>query len=59
MTEQEAKKFVIAMIEAGSDIAAIGRVGYVTVEPADPSDYEAWHRIGRVSEAFGHRGFAA
>ncbi|MBY5321494.1 hypothetical protein HFN11_14555 [Rhizobium leguminosarum] len=53
MSEQEAKKFVIAMIEAGSNIAAIGRIGYVTVEPVDPTDEEAWHRIGRVAEAFG------
>ncbi|TBA63923.1 hypothetical protein [Rhizobium ruizarguesonis] len=53
MTEQEAKKFVIAVIEAGSDIAAIGQIGYVLAEPVDPTDDEAWHRIGRVAEAFG------
>ncbi|WP_208246226.1 hypothetical protein WGT02_32850 (plasmid) [Rhizobium sp. T1470] len=53
MTEEKAKKFVIAMIEAGSDIAAVGRIGYVTVEPVDPTDDEAWHRIDRVAATFG------
>lgn len=53
MSEQEAKKFVIAMIEAGSNIQAIGWIGYVIVEPVDPDDEEAWHRISRVADAFG------
>ena len=53
MSEQEAKKFVIAMIEAGSNIQAIGSIGYVMAEPDDPDDEEAWFRISRVASAFG------
>ncbi|TAU94577.1 hypothetical protein ELI38_00465 [Rhizobium leguminosarum] len=36
--------------------SSVGQIGYVTVEPVDPSDEEAWHRIGRVVEAFGDVG---
>lgn len=53
MSQQDTKKFVIAMIEAGSNIQAIGWIGYVIVEPVDPSDEEAWHRVSRVADAFG------
>ncbi|CDZ66609.1 Hypothetical protein NGAL_HAMBI2605_48850 [Neorhizobium galegae bv. orientalis] len=55
MTKEEVKTFVVAMIEAGSNIQAIGTVGYVLAEPVDPEDGEAYARIELVSESFGER----
>jgi hypothetical protein len=55
MTKEEVKAFVTAMIEAGSNIQAIGTVGYVLAEPVDPTDREAYRRIELVSSAFGER----
>lgn len=55
MTQGEVKAFVDAMIEAGSNIQAIGTVGYVLAEPVDIDDAEAYARIELVSEAFGER----
>lgn len=55
MTRDEVKAFVDAMIEAGSNIQAIGTVGYVLAEPVDLDDGEAYARIELVSEAFGER----
>jgi hypothetical protein len=56
MTKDEVEAFVAAMIEAGSNIQAIGTVGYVVAEPVDPTDKEAYRRIELVSKAFGERG---
>ncbi|WP_037088627.1 hypothetical protein [Neorhizobium vignae] len=55
MTHDEIEAFVAAMIEAGSNIQAIGTVGYVVAEPVDPDDKEADRRIELVSRAFGER----
>ncbi|CAN7282135.1 hypothetical protein [Neorhizobium tomejilense] len=55
MTKEEIKTFVATMIEAGSNVQAIGTTGYVVVEPADPTDREAYRRIELVSSAFGER----
>ncbi|MDR6820414.1 hypothetical protein J2X76_005611 [Neorhizobium sp. 2083] len=55
MTKEEIKAFVIAMIEAGSNIQAVGKIGYVLAEPVDPTDKEAYRRIELVSSAFGER----
>ncbi len=55
MTKDEVSAFVIAMIEAGSNIQAIGTIGYVLAEPVDPTDKEAYRRIELVSSAFGER----
>lgn len=33
MSKQQAKSFILAMIEAGSNIQAIGKTGYVRAEP--------------------------
>ncbi|WP_105435669.1 hypothetical protein [Neorhizobium tomejilense] len=55
MTKEEIEAFVIAMIEAGSNVQAIGTTGYVVVEPVDPTDREAYRRIELVSSAFGER----
>jgi hypothetical protein len=55
MTKDEVEAFVAAMIEAGSNIQAIGTVGYVVAEPVDPTDEEAYRRIELVSKAFGER----
>ncbi|KAB1122056.1 hypothetical protein [Neorhizobium galegae] len=43
------------MIEAGSNVQAIGTTGYVVAEPVDPTDREAYGRIALVSSAFGER----
>jgi hypothetical protein len=51
MTKEEVKAFVTAMTEAGSNIQAIERVGYVLAEPVDPTDREAYRRIQLVSSA--------
>ncbi|KAB1110012.1 hypothetical protein NOJ05_30640 [Neorhizobium galegae] len=55
MTKDEVEAFVAAMIEAGSNIQAIGTIGYVLAEPVDPTDREAYRRIELVSSAFGER----
>jgi transcriptional regulator NrdR family protein len=55
MTKDEIEAFVATMIEAGSNIQAIGTIGYVVVEPVDPTDKEAYRRIALVSSAFGDR----
>lgn len=53
MTKDEVRAFVAAMIEAESNIQAIGTVGHVLAEPVDPDQGEAYARIELVSEAFG------
>jgi len=55
MTKDEVSAFVTAMIEAGSNIQAIGKIGYVLAEPVDPTDKDAYRRIELVSLAFGGR----
>jgi hypothetical protein len=55
MTIDEIEAFVTAMIEAGSNVQAIGSIGYAVVEPVDPTDKEAYRRIELVSAAFGER----
>lgn len=55
MTKDEVSAFVIAMIEAGSNIQAIGNIGYVLAEPVDPTEKDAYRRIELVSSAFGER----
>lgn len=55
MTKDEIPAFVDAMIEAGSNIQAIGDIGYVLAEPVVPTDKEAYRRIELVSSAFGER----
>ncbi len=54
MSKQQAKSFVLAMIEAGSNIQAIGKRGYVLAEPVVIDDQEACERIDRVAERFGN-----
>ncbi|MFT2214917.1 hypothetical protein ACLJYM_24060 [Rhizobium giardinii] len=54
MSKQQAKSFILAMIEAGSNIQAIGKTGYVRAEPVVIDDEEAFKRIDRVAERFGN-----
>ncbi len=49
MTKDEIEAFVAAMIEAGSNIQAIGTIGYLLAEPVDPADRETHRRIELVS----------
>ncbi len=56
MTKDEVRAFVEAMIEAGSNIEAVGKIGYVLAEPVDRDNAEAYARIEFLSEAFGERG---
>jgi hypothetical protein len=55
MSEKEARRFVTAMIEAGSNIQAIGTTGYVLAEPVDLDDEPAYERIEAVSSRFPDR----
>lgn len=55
MSEEKAKRFVIAMIEAGSNVSAIGHSGYVIAEPVDVQDEAAYERIEAVSHRFADR----
>ncbi|CDZ51693.1 Hypothetical protein NGAL_HAMBI2427_42750 [Neorhizobium galegae bv. orientalis] len=55
MTKNEIEAFVAAMIEAGSNIQAMGTIGYVLAEPVNPTDRDAYRRIELVSSAFGER----
>lgn len=55
MSKKEAKSFIIAMIEAGSNIQAIGTTGYVLAEPVDLDDLPAYDRIEAVSKRFPER----
>jgi hypothetical protein len=55
MSKKEAKSFVTAMIEAGSNIQAIGTTGYVLAEPVDLDDEPAYARIEEVSSRFPDR----
>jgi hypothetical protein len=55
MSKKEAKSFVTAMIEAGSNIQAIGTTGYVLAEPVDLDDEPAYARIEEVSRRFPER----
>jgi hypothetical protein len=55
MSAREAKRFVTAMIEAGSNIQAIGTTGYVLAEPIDLDDEPAYDRIEAVSKRFPDR----
>jgi hypothetical protein len=55
MSKKEAERFVIAMIEAGSDIQAIDRRGYVVIEPVDLQDRQAHDRIEAVASRFPNR----
>ena len=52
MSEKEAKSFITAMIEAGSNIQAIGTTGYVLAEPVDLDDEPSYERIEAVSSRF-------
>ena len=56
MSKHQAEIFVNAMIEAGSNIQAVGREFYVVDEPGDPGDLIAWGRIEAVAAAFPDRG---
>jgi hypothetical protein len=55
MTQDQVKEFVDAMIDARSNIQAMGMVGYVLAEPVDLSDRDACRRIEAASLAFGER----
>jgi hypothetical protein len=55
MRAKEAKRFIIAMIEAGSNAQAIGTTGYVIAEPVDLDDLDAYSRIEAVSKRFPDR----
>ncbi|WP_455272877.1 hypothetical protein [Rhizobium herbae] len=55
MNAKEAKRFVTAMIEADSNIQAIGTTGYVLAEPVDLDDEPAYERIEAVSRRFSDR----
>lgn len=55
MSEKKAKSFITAMIEAGSNIQAIGTTGYVLAEPVDLDDAPAYDRIEAVSKRFPDR----
>lgn len=48
MSRMEGQVFVNAMIEAGSDIAAIGRHSYVIADPVDLEDEATYRRIELV-----------
>jgi hypothetical protein len=52
-SKQQAKSFLVAIVEAGSNIQAIGKSGYVLAEPVVIDDREAYERIDRVAERFG------
>ena len=55
MSRMEAQVFVNAMIEAGSDIAAIGHHSYFLADPVDLENEAAYQRIELVASSFPNR----
>lgn len=55
MSKEIAIIFVHAMIEAGSDIKAIGRNHYVVIDPVDMENDTAQNRINELAKRFGAR----